>query len=132
MSLISFYPLQKSKPVTIASPFPNIVNIIRITLDKTLLGTPVQISFILDVADGGLYVPAEAVYQDGDSYFANVLEGETVVQRRILAGQFFSAEEDGVLREYVEILSGAEEGEVLVVEQILPDAEQIKEILDRE
>lgn len=99
---------------------------------NTLPGTPVQISFILDVTDGGLYVPAEAVYQDGDSYFANVLEGENVVQRRILAGQFFSAEEDGVLREYVEILSGAEEGEVLVVEQILPDAEQVKEFLDRE
>ena len=95
-----------------------------------LPGTVVKLQFILDVVDKGLYVPAEAVYQDGDLYYANVFVDGIVQQRQLMVGQFFSVVEEGIQREYVEILSGAKENDVLVVEQVSISGDRIKELIE--
>lgn len=94
-----------------------------------LPGTEVKISFVLDVQEAGLYVLKEAVYQDGDAYYAKMLVNGEVVQRELKLGQFFSVEENGNTLEYVELLSGASKGDVFVLEQIDSRGEALKENL---
>lgn len=120
INTIGYEIIDKQLPISISSPV------------KMYPGTPVKVIFTLDVQDGGLYVPEEAIYQDGDGYFANI-EGEYETEPvEVVLGQKFSVEEDGTIFRYVEITSGVKEDDVLVVEQIDNSGLMIKENLENE
>lgn len=92
-------------------------------------GTPVKVNFTLEVQNEGLYVPKEAIYQDGEDYFAYIERADETEQVKLTIGQRFSVEESDVTFEYVEILSGVSEKDTLVVEQMDTSGSQIKESL---
>lgn len=115
---IGYEIVDKEVPVSIALP------------ENVLPGTNVKITFVLDIQKAGLYVPQAAIYQDNDTYYANVLSNGGVKQKKITVGQNFSVEEDGNVFEYIEILSGVSEGDTIVVEQIDATGAGIKENLN--
>lgn len=106
---------------------------INIDLPINLLpGTKVKVTYILDTINHGLYVPEEAVFLDGKDYYANLQVNNGLQKVKIVVGQHFSVEEDGVEFKYLEILSGVNEGDNLVVEKVDNAGLEIKENLINE
>ena len=95
-------------------------------------GTEVKVVFSLDVQTAALYVSADAIYQDGEFYYANVKTSAGTVQKKVSVGQFFSVEEDGNVFEYVEILSGVSKNDTLIVEKTDDAGSKLKESFDNE
>jgi|GEM_PF-458574 len=102
---------------------------------KLLPGTDITVEFVLSVQKAGVYVLEEAIYQDGGHYYANVSNGnDSSVTRRaeVTIGQRFELEEDGHVWNFVELISGVNDGDVLVVETIAGPADLgsvIKDVL---
>lgn len=110
---------------------------IQIELPKSkhfLPGTEAQVTFILDTVEMGMYVPEEAVFQDGDVYYVNVETGDEYgyEQKQITVGEHFEIEENGDMQKYVEIISGVSEKDILVVENIDDSGPKIKEKVKNE
>ncbi len=97
---------------------------------QILPGTEVSLSFVLEVEEKGLYVPKDALYNDGEGYYAYVQNGDSTEYAEITTGEEFTVEEDGTTFEYVEILSGISEDDILVMETIDNSDEDIKESLE--
>lgn len=101
--------------------------------DKFLPGTEVKVRFILDVHDAGLYVPEDAIYSDGDNYYANILEeDDTTRQTQVLIGERFSETDGDHTFKYVELLSGVSENDTIVVEIVDDSGTNIKGNLGNE
>lgn len=120
INTIGYEIIDKKLPIAISSPI------------KIYPGTPVKVNFTLGVQNAGLYVPEDAIYQDGEDYFANIESKDGTTQIKLTVGQRFSVEEGGVTFEYVEILSGVSENDTLIVEQLDTSGSQIKENLKNE
>lgn len=95
-------------------------------------GTAADIIFTLDIKTAGLYVPKSAIYHDGENYYADVRTAGGTEQRKITVGQFFTVEEGSSSFEYVELLSGVSENDVIVVEQIDGTGSKLKEHFENE
>lgn len=106
---------------------------VQIDLPQNCLpGTKVDITFVLDTTDAGLFVPEEAIFQSGEEYYANVEDGDSIKQVEIKIGQRFETEEEGTIFKYVEIISGVSENNVLVVETVDDLGSKIEENLNDE
>lgn len=95
-------------------------------------GTAADIVFTIDKIQTGLYVSRDAVYREGEDYFADVKTDKGTEQRKITAGQFFTVEQDGSDFEYVEILAGVSANDIILVEQIDNSGSKLKEHFDNE
>ena len=106
---------------------------VQIDLPKNCLpGTKVNITFILDTTENGLFVPEEAIFQDGEKYYANIEDGDSTKQVELKIGQRFEIEEEETTFKYIEIISGASEGDVIVVETVDNIGSKIEESLNNE
>lgn len=95
-------------------------------------GTAADIVFTIDKIQTGLYVSRDAVYREGEEYFADVKTDKGIEQRKITVGQFFSVEQDGSNFEYVEILAGVSANDIILVEQIDNSGSKLKEHFENE
>ncbi|MDR2492210.1 MAG: hypothetical protein LBD25_01935 [Coriobacteriales bacterium] len=95
-----------------------------------LPGSEVTVTFVLGKALEGLYIPADALYQEADSFYVYVdrspmasfdpVEGDVPKKRvEVVAGQRFTVKESGLDYQYVEILAGVRESDVLLVETVI-------------
>jgi cell division protein FtsI/penicillin-binding protein 2 len=109
----------KKLPVEIALP------------DKILPGSEVKVIFVLGIEEHGLFVSEDALYQDGDKYYANVLDdsGSSWYQTQVTIGQRFSQVENGLEFKYVELLSGVGKDDILVVEKSGESSSSIEQSL---
>lgn len=117
---IGYEILDKKLPVSISLP------------EKMYPGTPVKLIFTLGVQKAGLYVLEDAIYQDGENYFADIENGTETKQVKLTIGQRFSVEEGEVVFKYIEILSGVSKDDMIIVEKIDSLGSQIKENLNNE
>jgi hypothetical protein len=117
---IGYEILDKKLPVSISLP------------EKMYPGTPVKLIFTLGVQKAGLYVLEDAIYQDGENYFADIENGTETKQVKLTIGQRFSVEEGEVVFKYIEILSGVSKDDMIIVEKIDSLGSQIKESLNNE
>lgn len=88
---------------------------------RLLPGEELDLEFVIGTTNKGKYVFSEAVLRDfdGSAYaFAYDEDGRTLVKRPLTVGETFTVEEDDDLREFTEILSGAEEGDQFFVEEL--------------
>ena len=106
---------------------------IYVTLPEKLYpGSEVIVEFTTGVQPTGMYVSKEAVYQLGESYFADIETEDGIKQVEIKIGQEFAVSEGDHSYEYVEILSGLNTSDILVVQKIAYNAEDILENLENE
>lgn len=91
---------------------------IQIHCDEKLLpGTPVKITFESENDVESLYILKQMLMLDGDTYYVEVEDNNgTRVRKNIQIGEFFEEYNDGELIEYVEIKSGLEFGEKLIID----------------
>lgn len=84
-----------------------------------LPGTECEVVFHPDIRHFGMYVSSSAVYEVGGSNFVYVRsERDDARQVSVEVGQKFAVVKGGQTFEYIEIVSGLSEDDVLVVEQI--------------
>ena len=85
--------------------------------EKLLPGTPVKIKFEIVSQVESLYILKQMLMMDGDTYYVEVEESDgTRIRKDIEIGNFFDEYNDGEKIEYVEIKSGLELGEKLIVD----------------
>lgn len=96
---------------------------------KALPGSAVKVSIVLDVDTVGLYVPITAIYSNGDEYYAFIKDGDGKSRVELTVGEEFSVEEDGNIFEYIEILSGVSESDILIVEEAEDYSTKLNEAL---
>lgn len=72
------------------------------------------------VKENVLFIPAEAVFDDGTSnYYVTMLDAyKKPYKRDIYIGELFSVNENGNLYYYYEVLGGIDEGEIAVVPEL--------------
>jgi hypothetical protein len=99
---------------------------------KLYPGTPVKLVFTLEIKEAGMYVPSEAVFSDGEEYYVYIETENEPEKTPVTVGQRFSSEEDGNSFEYIEILSGVSNKDVLIVEKVDYSGRQLKESLKNE
>lgn len=95
-------------------------------------GTAADIVFTIDKIQTGLYVSRDAVYREGEEYFADVKTDKGIEQRKITVGQFFTVEQDGSNFEYVELLKGVSANDIILVEQIDNSGSKLGEHFENE
>ena len=93
---------------------------------KLLPGEDAELEFIVGGTDKGMYLPSEAVFRDfdGSAYCLTYGENDELIKRPLVVGETFTVEEGDYLFEYIEIISGVEPDELIVVETI--DANEIQ------
>lgn len=96
---------------------------------KALPGSSVKVSIVLDVDTVGLYVPVTAIYSTNDGYYAFVKDGDGKSRVELTVGEEFSVEEDGNEFKYIEILSGVNESDILIVEEAESYSTKLNEAL---
>lgn len=99
---------------------------------KLYPGTPVKLVFTLEIKEAGMYVPSEAVFSDGEEYYVYIETENEPEKTPVTVGQRFSSEEDGNSFEYIEILSGVSNKDVLIVEKVDYSGRKLKESLKNE
>lgn len=97
-----------------------------------LPGSSVSISFVLDVDTIGLYVPLNAVYYNGENYYAFIREDDTKKRVELKVGQEFSIGEGENEFKYIEILSGIKESDILIVEEVSDYGARLEKELNNE
>ncbi len=95
-------------------------------------GTAADIVFTIDKIQAGMYVSRNAVYREGEDYFADVKTNNGTEQRKITVGQLFTVEQDGSNFEYAEILAGLSANDIILVEQIDNTGSKLKEHFENE
>lgn len=86
---------------------------------RALPGSDIEAIFTLEVRANSLIASADAVYNDGLGYYAFLeLPGDSSRKVEISVGEYFVVEENGHEFAYYEVISGLEEGDVIVVETI--------------
>ncbi len=89
------------------------------TNEKLLPGTPVDVAFEIVHETESLYILKNMLMMDGNTYYVEVQEnGGERTRRDVEIGDFFNDYTDGQNSEFVEIKSGLEEGESLIVDMI--------------
>lgn len=91
---------------------------VTVSLDKNVLpGSKMRVVFTTGKQEKGMYVLKEAVYQDGDDFYADIKVDDDIVRVEITVGQEFVDDSDEITRSYIEILSGVEADDVLVAKR---------------
>ncbi len=89
---------------------------------NALPGSDVDLLFVTDTVSAGMYIPADALLIEDDRYFLNIQKDDKlkeIEKTEIRIGQYFTLD-DG---EYVEILSGVNEGDIALIEYYVAGGE---------
>ena len=106
---------------------------ICVDLPQNILpGAEVKLTFTLDIQKAGMYVLEDAIYKDGDTYYADIQTNDGITQTKVTVGQRFFVEEDGFTFKYVELLSGVSVDDIIIVEKMDELGSKIKENLSNE
>ena len=91
---------------------------VLIHTDENLFpGTPVKIFFEITHKTESLYILKQMLMKEGDSYYVETeASNGDRVRKDVQIGDFFDEYNDGGKIEYVEILSGLEMGEKLIID----------------
>lgn len=84
--------------------------------DQFRPGLEVELCFTSDVRENGLYIPYEALFQNGDQPCVKILDADKIRTVNVVCGEIFESESDGHVWKYVELLSGVQDGDVVIFE----------------
>jgi hypothetical protein len=95
----------------------NKIDVFIHTDENLLPGTPVKIIFEITHKNESLYILKQMLMKEADSYYVEVesSNGERI-RKDVHIGNFFEEYNDGEVIEYVEIISGLEVGERLIID----------------